>query len=617
MTSAGPRSIIGAMALPDPDESYTTRAAVLLRSAEALRARARLLSNARLATFLLFLVAGIFAELGTTILWGVAAGGAIAFVLLVVHHRRSRAQIREFEARAALCDLGLARRARDWNRLPVVVPVNPNPHPYIHDLDLFGERAVTQLLGPVRTHHGLQVLRGWLMRASPVDDVRERQNAVRVLRDKMELRETIAYEGGLLDAHSRPRLEAFLKWVETPMQLPMPMEFLTIVRWLPLITFGLIGAQLAGMVNGTWWILPFVASAILVQLTLRRTHAILDAAFGTDPSSLQYSKLFAIAAHAPHDGVLLERIRARLHAGGTTASVRIKKLEQVMVISDARHGPGFATIFLEGFLLWSLQALIALEKWQEDSGHLAKDWFNALGELEAISSLATLAHDQPSWCLPNLDSNNDRIEAVQIGHPMLADSVRVHNDVTVGPRGTLLLVTGSNMSGKSTLLRSVGVNTVLAQAGGPVCAVSYRAPILHLYTSINVHDSITAGISLYMAQLQRLKEVLDAAKNATPDEPCCYLLDEILSGTNSADRTVAVRAVLHQLLNSNAIGVVTTHDLAVAADERIQSTAQKIHFTETIDPERGTMTFDYHARTGQAKTSNALELMRMMGIEID
>lgn len=200
---------------------------------------------------------------------------------------------------------------------------------------------------------------------------------------------------------------------------------------------------------------------------------------------------------------------------------------------------------------------------------------------------------------------------------MLADGVRVHNDVTIGPSGTLLLVTGSNMSGKSTLLRSVGVNTVLAQAGGPVCASSYRAPILHLYTSINVHDSITAGVSLYMAQLQRLKEVLDAARDATADEPCCYLLDEILSGTNSADRTVAVRAVLHQLIRDNAIGVVTTHDLAVAADERIQTAAQNIHFTETIDPERGTMTFDYRARAGHAKTSNALELMRMMGIEID
>jgi DNA mismatch repair ATPase MutS len=200
---------------------------------------------------------------------------------------------------------------------------------------------------------------------------------------------------------------------------------------------------------------------------------------------------------------------------------------------------------------------------------------------------------------------------------MLSDAVRVHNDVSIGPAGTLLLVTGSNMSGKSTLLRAVGVNTVLAQAGAPVCASAYRAPILQLHTSINIRDSLTAGVSLYMAQLNRLKEVLDAARSATPTQPCCYLLDEILSGTNSADRTVAVRAVLHQLLQSNAIGVVTTHDLAVAADERLQKAAVNIHFAETIDPAPGTMTFDYRVRPGPVQRSNALELMRLMGIHVD
>ena len=600
-----------------PEDAYRSRAATLRAAAERVRHRARLLSNARLAAFLLFVVFGVLAELGTNAWWIAAAIAAAAFVGLVVTHRRARKQIEETDARARLCDLGISRRARRWSELPVVVPADTHPHPYAHDLDLFGDRAVTQLFGPVRTHHGLQTLRSWLHGPSPRARIIERQDAIRQLRDEIELRETIAYEAGMLDSHSRPRLEAFLRWIGSPLRLPISKSFLLVARWLPLVTFALIAAQLAGLTDKGWWVLPFAASAMVSLLTLRRTHAIFDEAFSSDPSSLKYSRLFAVAEQAPTGSAMLQRIHDGLHAGGRRASETTKRLERVMIISDARQSPGIASILLEVFFLWSLQALLSLEEWQQEYGTAANGWFTALGELEALSSVATLAHDQPRWCLPEIDAGAVRIEATDIGHPMLGDHERVHNDVAVGPPGTLLLVTGSNMSGKSTLLRSIGANTVLAQAGAPVCARSYRAPILTLYTSINVHDSITAGVSLYMAQLQRIKEVLDAARAATPEQPCCYLLDEILSGTNSADRTVAVRAILHQLLTSSAIGVVTTHDLAVAADHRIQAAATNIHFTEAIDPERGTMTFDYRARPGQVQTSNALELMRIVGIPVD
>ncbi|HET9440207.1 MAG TPA: hypothetical protein VFO52_08545, partial [Longimicrobiales bacterium] len=192
---------------------------------------------------------------------------------------------------------------------------------------------------------------------------------------------------------------------------------------------------------------------------------------------------------------------------------------------------------------------------------------------------------------------------------------RVHNDVIVGPRGTFLFVTGSNMSGKSTLLRAIGVNTVLAQAGAPVCALRYRAPPLRLYTSINVRDSLAGGVSLYMAQLRRIKTIIDAASEKS-DMPCCYLLDEILSGTNSTDRTTAVRAIVHQILELHAIGALATHDLALVTDEKIRTAGKAIHFSETVDPETGAMTFDYRIRPGTVRTSNALALMKLMGISV-
>jgi hypothetical protein len=598
----------------DPTEIYASRAAAFRETMRGLRRRADLVSHARLATFVLFIVFGLAAELRNDLFWIPAAVAAAAFVFLIRQHRQLRTQLGEVGARAALCDLGLARRARQWADLPVVVPGISTAHPYVHDLDLFGEYAVTQLCGPIRTHHGRRAMRTWLTAAGGYGEIADRQDAVRVLRDDIDLRESLAVHGAGLDAHGEARLRAFLTWVTLPPGMHVAPPLAVLVRVLPVVTVGLIAAQIAGVLSKPWWSIPLIISAVLALVTLRRISAEFDKAFDTKPASLQYSGVLAVAERAPNSTPLLQRIRERLRAGNRSASAAIERLEKIMTWSDARHSPGILSIVLEIVFLWSLQAFLSLQSWRRESKNHVAGWFDALGDLEALCSLATLAYDQPDWCFPALDPNATAIDATSLGHPMLSDGVRVHNDVKIGPEGTLLLVTGSNMSGKSTLLRAIGVNTVLAQAGAPVCAATYRAPILQLYTSINVRDSLTAGVSLYMAQLKRLKEVLDGAQSATPTQPCCYLLDEILSGTNSADRTVAVRAVLRQLLRRNAIGVVTTHDLAVAEDERIQEAALNVHFAETIDPDQGTMTFDYRVRPGPVERSNAFELMRMMGI---
>jgi DNA mismatch repair ATPase MutS len=190
----------------------------------------------------------------------------------------------------------------------------------------------------------------------------------------------------------------------------------------------------------------------------------------------------------------------------------------------------------------------------------------------------------------------------------------VHNDVTVGPRGTLVLITGSNMSGKSTLLRAIGLNAVLAQAGSPVCAQAFTMPAADLHTSIRVQDSLELGLSYFMAALARLKGIVDAAeRGAGPGRSILYLLDEVLQGTNSVERGLAVRAVVRHLLQAGAIGVMTTHDLALASEEPIASAARLAHFTEQVHAD-GSMTFDYRLRPGLATSTNALRLMQLIGI---
>ena len=242
---------------------------------------------------------------------------------------------------------------------------------------------------------------------------------------------------------------------------------------------------------------------------------------------------------------------------------------------------------------------------------------SAVAEMESMASLAGLAADHPGWTWPEVDESLDRLEAEALAHPLIAPARAVPNDLVVGPPGGTLLVTGSNMSGKSTLLRAVGLNAVLAFMGGPACARRLRLPPLRIVTSMRLADSLEDGVSFFMASLARLKLVVDAVARGAEGEPTVlYLLDELLSGTNSAERAVAVRAVLARLLRSRAIGAVTTHDLGLADAAELRDHANAVHFQETVERERGRlrMSFDYRLRPGVASSTNALALMEIIGL---
>jgi DNA mismatch repair ATPase MutS len=244
----------------------------------------------------------------------------------------------------------------------------------------------------------------------------------------------------------------------------------------------------------------------------------------------------------------------------------------------------------------------------------------ALGRFEVLAALAGAKHDHPGWAFPEVTPEADRLEARGLGHPLIPDGRRVANDVTVGPPGTFLLVTGSNMSGKSTLLRSLGVNAALAQAGGPVCAAALRMPPARLATSVLVEDSLAAGVSFFLAELKRIRRVVDAADRSRSEGAAgitvLYLLDEILRGTNSAERQVAVRRVVLHLVRQGAIGAISTHDLELATVPGLAERCVPVHFRETLHPggDGPAMTFDYRLRPGVATTVNALRLLEMVGL---
>jgi DNA mismatch repair ATPase MutS len=339
-----------------------------------------------------------------------------------------------------------------------------------------------------------------------------------------------------------------------------------------------------------------------------------------DQAFARYADLFAHAVHAPGEAPLLAAIRARLGTSGADAPECLRRLNRILGFAQLRAGAAIFHFPIQALTLWDFHVFFALDAWRRTVGPSVRGWMEAIGELDALCALAQVKADYPAWALPEVtDAGTDvkRLVASNLGHPLIPDDRRVGNDVEVGPPGTLLLITGSNMSGKSTLLRAIGLNAVLAQAGGPVCADALRMPAVDIETSIRVQDSLEHGLSYFMAALARLKGVLDRARHRLAGDDgriVLYLLDEILQGTNTGERAIAVRGVARHLLDAGAIGAMTTHDLGLATEEPLNTAARLAHFTELVD-EQGGMTFDYRLRPGLATSRNALRLMRLIGIE--
>ncbi|HKJ02056.1 MAG TPA: MutS family DNA mismatch repair protein [Longimicrobiales bacterium] len=610
----------------EPDaarQEYALRAARHEDALADLRRTSLRLSTLRVVTFLAagaaFLVVDVAA--GTVERWALAVALllSVGFLVEVAAHRGVRRRERWHRALLGLAREGILRVHRRWDELAAALPdaeahVAPPPadHAFARDLDVLGDASLARLAGPVTTEGGRATLRAWLLAPARPDEAVRRLAAVRELAPDLDLRMTFAAYGRLEASKAPAALERFLAWAEGA-------SWLSSLWWARgavwLLPATLVGLVLADVFLGLppYWVLPALAQAELLRRVWPRVHKELILAEAGTPLVAAQVPQFAMVEDGPGSSPLLRELTERLGVGAEAASSRTRRLGRLLDTVSSRRNVVYAA--LSPVLLLDLHLTLALDRWRNASGHAVRGWLDALGAWEALSSLASLAFDHPDWCDPEFtDAEVVRVTGTDLGHPLLPPEECVRNDVAVGPPGTFLLVTGSNMSGKTTLLRAVGGNVVLAGAGAPVCAASFSLPHVRVHTSMRVDDSLAQGVSLFMAELLRIRGIVEAAD--APGPPVLYLLDEILHGTNTAERRVAARAVIRHLLARDAVGAVSSHDLTLAQAPDLDAAASKVHFREQVERPGGRtkLTFDYRLRPGLATTRNALKLLDAVGL---
>lgn len=595
-----------------PELEYRKRLEASQAEAKKQDDRSALYGHSRVVLVVIAAVLGLRAYLGglqqpQTVYLVLAA----IFVVLLVLQSAADKRRRRVEALALHHKRSLARLAGQWVDFPSRGErFADTRHAYARDLDVVGRGSLFQLTDTTRTEQGASTLASFLLAPASLNEIEARRQSVRALAPELDARESMAVSG--LDAEvpddvSHVDPTPLVEWAEGPPLLELPAALRWAIPTLPVVTLVALFAMRAGVIP-VWPVLVLVTAHLALIIKTRPAIGALAArAEKAEKALVRLLPLLRAAVELPGDTPRLVALRQEL-AGAVEATTSLRRR---VTLFQSRANLIVAVV--SPLLLWEQNAALLLQAWQRGTGTRLRGWFAALGEMEALCALSTYTYEHPDDVWPELVDGPLTFEAADVGHPLLPTDRCVRNDVSLGGPGTLLLITGSNMSGKSTLLRAVGLNAVLALAGLPVRARRLRTSRLQIATSMRVSDSLQEGASFFAAELSRLKRVVDMAHE---ELPVLFLLDEILQGTNTRERSLGARGVVAHLLDAGAMGLVSTHDLSlVQLGERLGDRVQYAHFEDQLTDDR--MTFDYRMRPGVVRTSNALRLMRAIGLAVE
>ncbi len=597
-----------------PREIYAERLGERSGRLTARMRRRDTIGNVRLLVALAAAAVVWYAFHGFSIWW--IAGPIAIFIGLVWWQSRIEREAECIRLAVRFYEQGIARLENRWHGNGESGERFADPHhPYAADLDLFGRASLFELLSTARTRGGEARLAAWLKSAAPIAELRARHEAVGELGPKLDMREQLAVLGA--DFRTGVNPDRLARWAGEPAKL--------FAAWQRILALLL---ALAGAATLLWWLgtdfadpdarlALIVIGAIEVAFGFGMRAQILGIVSAVEEPAHDLDLLSGILAtleNQQFDSPRLKTLRGFINVETGSASHRIARLRRLIELLDSRDNPLIRA--LGPLVLWSTQVGMAIEAWRAKNGPQVAAWLDAVSEIEALSSLANYAWEHPNDPFPEFVENAfaesacpGLFEGDEMGHPLLAGDRCVRNSVSLAGPLRLLVVSGSNMSGKSTLLRTIGVNTVLALAGAPVRATRLRISHLSLGASIRTTDSLEEGHSRFMAEILRLKQVLELPP------PALFLLDELLHGTNSHDRALGSEGLIRALLGRGAIGLVTTHDLSLArVANELGPVAANVHFEDRL--EAGRLVFDYRMRPGVVERSNALDLMRAVGLDV-
>jgi len=555
--------------------------------------------------------------------WYIAGNSAVAgfaglFIAVAAYHNRLEHQIHRLRLWRRIKSSHTARILLDWTNISLRPSEAPSAHYYAKDLDLAGPHSLLHLLDTTVSDHGRERLAGWILTQPPAHEVwSRRRQLVQELAPRQNFRDRLTLHARLAgDEEINGRRLAGM--VQHPVGFPRLNMTLLVQIILALSTAVLGFGALLGMLPG-YWIFSFGAYA-LIYFTTDQSEHLLKHAVGLHHEMERLDTILRhLERHANNTTPALAGTCAPLMRSAARPSLHLRQAARTLHAISVKANPllHLGLNALGPWDLWFTRQLIHLQ--QSITDHLPL-WLDCLAEIEAASALANFAYLHPTYAWPEpLKSSAEQngthtaICADRLGHPLLPANTRVANDVRLAGLGSIHLITGSNMSGKSTFLRTIGINLCLAQAGAPVCATSFTWSWSRLACCIRVNDSLDAGLSFFYAEVKQLKNILDATQDRTAP-PLLFLIDEIFKGTNNRERLIGSRAFITTLSKGNAFGLVSTHDLELADLEQGIPGLLNAHFQETVLS--NALQFDYQLRPGPCPTTNALKIMELEGLPV-
>ena len=599
--------------MKEPKRLYEKRASYYGRRKEKLILTINQLSNVRLITFLAGCGLAVFFYMTDRTSWsfGIAVLTIVTFTALVIWHQGLKTKLNYIQVLYQIYDQALKRLDGEWKTFSDAgEDFKDSAHPYSEDLDLFGLGSLFQWINTARTFGGREKLKKWLAEPpTKMETIQKKQDAINELAENLAWRHRFLAEARMA---RRPMNSpnAIIDWAKTYDKSYLQLGVLISARVLPIITISFLLLYLTTSKISFWYpLMGIVIQSIILFVGKKRGKA-LNAVYSYKESIRIYEKMLERFEKRSFRSDYLQVLKKDLYDRDKNPAFRqIRKLSRIADLIANRDNAVFLIINI--LTLWDIQCMIALEAWKETSGRSLGRWLDAIAELEALSSLAIIHFDHPDWGLPEIIAESPGIVAVDIGHPLLREAVC--NDISMDKRTGILLITGSNMSGKSTLLRTLGINLVLAYTGAPACAKNFSCSMLRIYTCMRVSDNLGENISSFYAELLRIKQIVSASKNHTN---IFFLLDEIFKGTNSQDRHAGAKVLIQQLSKAGAMGMVSTHDLELGNIERESDRRiRNYHFREYY--KNNQIHFDYKLRPGISTTRNAMYLIRMAGIDVD